>query len=291
MNAPNSEGVAHQRYYAYQAGAPTGRFRSPDPGGLGTADPSDPQSWNRYAYVGGDPINFNDPTGRSRLSVAGTGGLFIGESLICSVLYGVEGVGGGPFGGPVDANSGSPGGGGGGIPADLKLNKQAQGLLDSRLANFGTSHCNEVFSSVIDGYHTTDIQNAADSKNGYNVNFYNPTSDGGYTQGQVTGNGSDTKLSGSVTTSDVSVTVNGNVASAIVLNGDFFLNSNATFQENVLLHELLHAYTKWTDTEMFSNFSQYGLTHASGVQNNTEDISAWLSTDCKSTPTSLTWWN
>jgi len=30
----------------------------PDPGGLATA--------NRYAYVQGDPVNFNDPTGRLR---------------------------------------------------------------------------------------------------------------------------------------------------------------------------------------------------------------------------------
>lgn len=38
----------------------TGRFMSPDPleGQVG-----DPQSWNRYAYVENDPINFADPTG------------------------------------------------------------------------------------------------------------------------------------------------------------------------------------------------------------------------------------
>jgi RHS repeat-associated protein len=49
---------ADQRYYNQ-----AGRFFSPDPGGLGTADPSDPGSWNRYAYVGGDPVNFWDPRG------------------------------------------------------------------------------------------------------------------------------------------------------------------------------------------------------------------------------------
>jgi len=28
-----------------------------------SGDPSDPQSWNRYAYTHGDPINLNDPSG------------------------------------------------------------------------------------------------------------------------------------------------------------------------------------------------------------------------------------
>jgi len=43
--------------------ASTGSFFTPDPGGIKTADPTDPGSWNRYAYVQGDPVNFNDPTG------------------------------------------------------------------------------------------------------------------------------------------------------------------------------------------------------------------------------------
>lgn len=51
---------ADQRYYNPQIGA----FWSPDPGGVKTADPTNPGSWNRYAYVQGDPINFNDPTGK-----------------------------------------------------------------------------------------------------------------------------------------------------------------------------------------------------------------------------------
>jgi RHS repeat-associated protein len=41
----------------------TGRFLTPDPH-KNSAGPADPGSWNRYAYVGGDPINYKDPTGR-----------------------------------------------------------------------------------------------------------------------------------------------------------------------------------------------------------------------------------
>src|SRR5947207_8624238 len=34
-----------------------------DPTGLATVDPSDPQSWNRYAYVTNDPLSSIDPLG------------------------------------------------------------------------------------------------------------------------------------------------------------------------------------------------------------------------------------
>jgi RHS repeat-associated protein len=49
---------ADQRYY----GAALGRFMTPDPYS-GSGGPSDPQSWNRYAYAGGDPVNLSDPSG------------------------------------------------------------------------------------------------------------------------------------------------------------------------------------------------------------------------------------
>jgi RHS repeat-associated protein len=49
---------ADQRYYASRFG----RFRTSDPyeasGGA-----SEPGSWNRYPYVGGDPVNYSDPFG------------------------------------------------------------------------------------------------------------------------------------------------------------------------------------------------------------------------------------
>jgi RHS repeat-associated protein len=48
------------RYYA----AALGRFTSPDPGNAG-ADPTDPQTWNAYAYVRNSPPNSVDPSGMS----------------------------------------------------------------------------------------------------------------------------------------------------------------------------------------------------------------------------------
>ena len=57
---------AQQRYYS----ATYGRFTSGDPYAA-SAGPSDPGSWNRYAYVQGDPVNFNDPSGLAREEMCG----------------------------------------------------------------------------------------------------------------------------------------------------------------------------------------------------------------------------
>jgi RHS repeat-associated protein len=50
---------AEQRYYNANMGA----FWSPDPGGIKTANPRNPLSWNRYAYTKGNPIGRYDPRG------------------------------------------------------------------------------------------------------------------------------------------------------------------------------------------------------------------------------------
>jgi RHS repeat-associated protein len=50
---------AKARYYNNNFG----RFWSVDPGGIATANPKNPGSWNRYAYSRNDPANFRDPTG------------------------------------------------------------------------------------------------------------------------------------------------------------------------------------------------------------------------------------
>ncbi|MDR3560862.1 MAG: hypothetical protein P4N59_05410, partial [Negativicutes bacterium] len=40
-----------------------GRWLSPDPAGLGVARPNNPQTWNRYAYVGNKPLQTVDSLG------------------------------------------------------------------------------------------------------------------------------------------------------------------------------------------------------------------------------------
>jgi RHS repeat-associated protein len=46
-----------------------GRWLSPDPGDLAAADPTNPQSWNRYVYALNSPVNFADPRGLQSCSI------------------------------------------------------------------------------------------------------------------------------------------------------------------------------------------------------------------------------
>jgi len=39
------------------------RWWTPDPAGSAAADPNNPESWNRFGYVGGNPLEMVDPLG------------------------------------------------------------------------------------------------------------------------------------------------------------------------------------------------------------------------------------
>jgi RHS repeat-associated protein len=86
-----------------------GRWISPDPAGLSAVNPTNPQSWNRYAYVVNNPLIFIDPLGLGpgddQISDSGCGGTQWESNAECS------GPGGDPDGGG--------GGGGGGVTVDF----------------------------------------------------------------------------------------------------------------------------------------------------------------------------
>jgi RHS repeat-associated protein len=50
--------------FMFRRYSPTqGRWISPDPLGVGAVDPTNPQTWNRYAYVANNPLSHTDPLG------------------------------------------------------------------------------------------------------------------------------------------------------------------------------------------------------------------------------------
>ncbi len=93
-----------------------GRWITPDPAGLAAVDLTNPQTFNRYAYVGGDPLNTTDPTGLDGNTIwiqipthcyqtEMTG--LPGEYQFCEITFQQISVG------PLDNPGGQPGGGGG----------------------------------------------------------------------------------------------------------------------------------------------------------------------------------
>ena len=80
---------ADQRYYS----PGTGTFLTADPyiasGGAG-----EPGSWNRYAYVGGDPVNKFDPEGLKEATTFCTAG-YSAEDCFGQGMFGSESTGNG----------------------------------------------------------------------------------------------------------------------------------------------------------------------------------------------------
>jgi RHS repeat-associated protein len=68
----NSDTVSSLYDFLFRRESPSqGRWISPDPLGIGAVDITDPQTWNRYAYVGNRPLSNIDPLG---LVYPGSGG-------------------------------------------------------------------------------------------------------------------------------------------------------------------------------------------------------------------------
>jgi RHS repeat-associated protein len=81
--------------FLYREYSNVGRWQSPDPAGLAAVDPSNPQSWNRYAYVLNNPLALVDPLGLERC-VPGVPGY---EDDCPNLGGGDDGDGGGGWGG------------------------------------------------------------------------------------------------------------------------------------------------------------------------------------------------
>jgi RHS repeat-associated protein len=70
-----------------------GRWASPDPAGLAAVDPTNPQSWNRYAYVMNNPLSYVDPLGLD-LCVLPNGSAVDGSGMTKATCEGSSSTGG-----------------------------------------------------------------------------------------------------------------------------------------------------------------------------------------------------
>jgi RHS repeat-associated protein len=124
---------AMNRYYSSIWGC----FLSPDPyraNNGGPGDPADPQSWNRYAYVEGDPVNSNDSSGLMMCIDCpnGEGDPATGDPLEFEFFLGFW------FGGGAPGNPG--GGGGGGTPWYQKHPCDKADPTNAKIMNFIAAH-------------------------------------------------------------------------------------------------------------------------------------------------------
>ncbi len=82
-----------------QQASSQGRWLVPDPAGLAAVDITNPQTWNRYAYVGNQPTRFTDRLGLLRTpwgvfdDGGGEGCEADGVSTPCSIVYSMLGSG------------------------------------------------------------------------------------------------------------------------------------------------------------------------------------------------------
>jgi RHS repeat-associated protein len=267
---------ASQRYYS----SLTGRFLTPDPY-LSTTCRVNPQAWNRYAYVHGDPVNFYDPSGNNEADpnppTAG-GGFYVGMGY--STVWGPEGSVTVPTAtlipNPAPAPAGTTAGTADSRPVkDYVTTLMVRRLLQRRLATFEESNCAEVFAQVIEGFSVAGFISTANQTAFYNARVM-PFAN--YTQNQVVGNEVQTTLNMSVPRGTDAVTIAGPQGTAVLLGPNFFSSTSADFQWAVLLHELLHAYTHWDDADIFKYFRRFGLQQ---VNEGTGDITAWLERDCQ----------
>ena len=103
LNFDAASGLDHAQFRSYSAAQ--GRWLSPDPYDA-SYDITNPQSFNRYAYVRNNPLSFVDPTGMNL--ALGCGGSTCANDPVCQ-QYGGGGGGGG--GGCDDASCSGSGGG------------------------------------------------------------------------------------------------------------------------------------------------------------------------------------
>jgi RHS repeat-associated protein len=273
---------ADQRYYSNA----NGRFLTADPYAATTSSPTDsstPGSWNRYAYVQGDPVNYGDPEGMIAMAVGfGLHPLYLPVDPAPSPEPPPLPIPNPtpnpvPFPGPEPLDP--PG-----RQVDSSTNSNARGLLATRLKGFQSSNCWNILSH--EGVKVQNIVTNYSNENFYDVEGGSAYADLTLAQIGIAGSGNST-LNEILNGADAKTvgTLGSVSSSAVLLGAQYFYSGNTdAIRMNSLLHEMLHALGGFTDTQILNDayFLQNGLVNQSvGNVLDTSGITDWLGRDCK----------
>jgi RHS repeat-associated protein len=262
--AGTASGGLVNRYYSNGFG----RFMTPDPyKGIsgGSGDPDNPQSWNKYAYTVGDPVNWIDPDGQ--------------------FYQPPQQPPNQPLPPIVNSNqSGSPNPGGttknhNGAPPNpithlVRTATQAIQALDYAIQNLG-KNCLKILPSV------STLQSDAQD-----LTFWDSRLQGSlpvaFIPGVVASTPGQTLASalqqnGGTANAVTLLGPNGTISPNVDLGLGFFIQVSYAVQGTMLLHELLHYATQEGDSQIDQT---YGIT-VQGIGNNpSAAFESWLENDC-----------
>jgi RHS repeat-associated protein len=284
-DAESGNDYADQRYIS----PGTGRFITSD---RLTGHPSDPGSWNKYAYAGGDPINRKDPSGRDYCDPNDPNCVDVTDSLDCDPsgyncpLFDDGSSTPDPCVNRL-ANCSDPGGGvptqvGGGAPGTISLQSLAQTTSAlqfesiAAMASLGAG-CTKALQD--DGLYDDMAYNAA------NATFYQAFgTTGTLTLGDI---GYGAYIPDKTLTDWCTDAIACTAGSAGILVTQLFYGQSTADQYVTLTHELLH-YTLAVGSGN-ANYGAYsdvgtaaflGLTYTGSAST---AITAWLQADCPPT--------
>ncbi len=232
-----------------------GRFTTPDPSE--SARVGTPLTWNRYAYVTGDPINLNDPTGFEGNSVVSDSD---NEESEDQPMMGPNYFG--PRGFPqIIPHKPSP--------ASVVISAK----LKSRVRRLG--NC----TRILGGVSANDFWQTVKT-----IEFFNGSKgglDASKTETFVSRNGDQTTLREAVWYS-VAVTLTdkrGTSLPYVVLGTDYYKDPTVSTSD-VLLHEALHFGLNLGDSDLKNYLSDYGFKPGYGGTGGSDDITQWLKANC-----------
>jgi RHS repeat-associated protein len=267
---------ANQRYYRSIHGG----FLTPDPY-RASGGPADPGSWNRYAYVGGDPVNFNDPAGL----IKGLPGWIPDDVVLPGLIAGwVPMIGIAPMsnGGVVTYVAFQVGGA---RPSSVKQTVKLTGSLtdalredlETAISNL-SANCQKFFNRLKGGLNA--LTGSVD-----NLQFFDgrkETGDGKLKGSEVLSGATDKSLYGlGQGVGGVVLRNSSGISNGIVIGSLF--NVLGSMQAVTLVHEAAHYAYQMTDRELGNAIDKLGFDPAKygmHAQGDSQRFNAFLSKDC-----------